>query len=456
MLKLKGMINLVSRSFGRLQIKGDKKPKEKEKTFAMASGDEKFIKLSRKEDNGAKVQAERLEREARINMSKQHDLRLDQKITPKIVEKATTFITTHQIDLVENPLQTYDALRSIMKENIAEKEIEFEQNETNNRQKFDVLNVNEWSGKSFRELKQQRAYFNPERFVNEKFDVKPIFPSSPMSTRCGSLGYKIGMTSIFDKWGHMIPLSVIQLDRAQILMIKEKGKDNVDSVQVGCGERSIRRLKKPQIGHFMKANVPPKMHMTEFKISPENRLPVGYMIGVRHFTIGQFIDVESKSKGKGFCGVMKKWNFKGMPASHGCSVTHRCQGSTGNHQDPGRVWKKLKMAGRMGNDTVVVRKLQVYKIDYERSLIYVKGSIAGPAGRLVKVFDSHFHWKNNIGLLNYPTFIYEKGKKYANIIQIEPPQADPTENWLHENAVLSDDEEEVAAVSEVGASEGSK
>ena len=114
------------------------------------------------------------------------------------------------------------------------------------------------------------------------------------------------------------------------------------------------------------------------------------------------------------------------------------------------MWKKIKMAGRMGFDNKIIRRLRVYKMDFNRSLLYVKGSVAGPIGRVVRVFDSLFHWEDNRGMLNYPTFIFEKDKVYADVIQVEPPSADPTENWLHENAVLSDDEDEVAAVSDIG------
>jgi len=233
-----------------------------------------------------------------------------------------------------------------------------------------------------------------------------------------------------------------------VLRVKEKERDGVDSIQVGCGEKALPYIRKSQMGHFMKAGVPPKKHVSEFKISPENKLPVGYMIGVRHFTVGQYVDVQSKSKGKGFQGVMKRWNFKGQPASHGCSLTHRHPGSTGNNTDPSRVFKKKKMAGRMGFDPRIIRRLQVYKIDYARSLIYVKGSVAGPSQRVVRIFDSFFHWKDNQGMLNFPTFIYNKEKTYANILQVEPPVEDPAENWLHENAVLPDDEEEVAALTD--------
>lgn len=141
---------------------------------------------------------------------------------------------------------------------------------------------------------------------------------------------------------------------------------------------------------------------------------------------------------------MKRWGFKGLRASHGVSVSHRSHGSTGNHQEPGKVFKGKKMAGRMGNRMVIVRRLLVFKIDHERGLVYVKGSVPGPSKRLVHISDAFFHWKDNIGKINYPTFIYEEGKDYASVVQVEPTVNDPTENWLHENAILKQSEEDTA------------
>lgn len=456
MLKLRQLGTLLARPFGRLQTHGKSTAKPKEQVKSQAVGDEKFIKLSKKEEDPAKVEQENLERIRRQGMVKGHDMELDQSLNQKLINQAQQYIDQNQIDLVENPLQTYDVLQRILKESVPEKTKAAELAEVQNRERFEQGSVRQWEGLTPKKLKQKREHMNVERFVNEKFKVAPVTPSSRMSRRCGTMGYKIGMTSVYDKWGHLIPLTVIQLDRCQVIRVKEKAKDGVDSMLVGCGERSLKNLRKSDIGQFLKANVPPKLHLSEFKISPENKLPVGYMIGVRHFNVGQFVDVQSKSKGKGFQGVMKRWNFKGLPASHGVSVSHRSPGSTGQRQDPGRVWKKLKMAGRLGNETVIVRKLPVYKIDADRSLLYVKGSVAGPTGRVVRVFDSHYHWNLNYKKLNFPTFIYEKGKQYASVLQVEPLEFDPTENWLHENAVLPDDEEEIAAMSDIADSGPSK
>jgi large subunit ribosomal protein L3 len=444
----------LSRAFGRLQTKTGTGKKEKEVTRAKASGDEKFIKLSKKEDDTAKVQAETLERLKRIDLAKKHHISLDQVITPAMFKEVEDYIDMNKIDLVEKPLQTYEVLQEQMKGGVKEKEQKALETDRANQEKFEKMKITDWEGHYYRRLRTEREYMNVEKIVNQKFEVLPVTPSSKMSRRCGSMGYKMGMTATYNKWGHLIPLSVIQLDRCQVIRIKEKEKDGVDSILVGCGERNLKSMRKSEMGLFMKAGVPPKQDIGEFKISPENRLPIGFMLGVRHFTVGQFVDVKSNSRGKGFQGTMKRWNFDGLPASHGTSLTHRSGGSTGQRQDPGRVWKKLKMAGRMGNDPKIIRRLQVYRIDADRSLLYVKGSIAGPIGRHVEVFDSFFHWKDNWGLLNYPTFIYEKDKPYPSVIEVEPPQLDPTEDWLHENAVLPDDEEEIAAIGDIGIPEG--
>ena len=154
------------------------------------------------------------------------------------------------------------------------------------------------------------------------------------------------MTSTWNKWGTLVPLTVVHLDRNQVVDIKTPERDGYLALQVGCGQKNTKFLKKPQIGHYLKANVGPKSYLKEFKITPENKLPIGYMIGTRHFTVGQYVDVKGKSKGKGFQGAMKRWGFRGLPASHGHSLSHRSHGSTGQCQEPGRVFKGKKMAGR--------------------------------------------------------------------------------------------------------------
>jgi len=436
------------RGFGRLQTgsRAEKKVKDNETSKKEAQADDKFIKLSKKEDTSAKATKEIADRKAKVEGYKLHDVAFDDKFLRKTKTLYKEKLEANKIDPIENPLQTYDLMREAIRESVGDRIKLYQEQEENQRKVFNSLDIRNYDGKTWRQIQQQKPFFNSEAFVNEKFHIEPVLNPHPMSRRTGVLGYKIGMVSEFDKWGHMIPLTVLQIDRCQVIRVKTQAEEGYDAVVVGSGEKSMNTVTKPMVGQFLKAGVPPKLNICEFRISPENALPVGYMIGVRHFNVGQYIDVKAKSKGQGFTGVMKRWNFDGQPASHGCSVSHRMPGSTGQRQDPGRVFKGKKMAGRLGNENITVRKLQIYKIDFDRSLIYVKGSVPGPIGRVAHIFDAYFNWKDNVGKLNYPTFIYQKGKTYANIMQLEAPQQDPTEDWLHENAILSDDEEEGAGI----------
>lgn len=439
---------MVVRSFSRLQTgsRTEKKVKEGESSKKEAQADDKFIKLSKKEDTSAKATKELADRRAKADGYKVHDITYDDKIIKKTKILYKEKLEANKIDPVENPLQTHDLLREALRETVSDRVQHYQAQEEALRKVFNELDIRNYDGKTWKQIQQQKPHFNSETFVNEKFHIEPVLNPGPMSRRTGALGYKVGMVSEFDKWGHLIPLTVLQIDRCQVVRVKTKAEEGYDALVVGSGEKSMNTVTKPMVGQFLKAGIPPKLDVAEFRISPENALPVGFMIGARHFTVGQFVDIKAKSKGKGFAGVMKRWNFDGQPASHGCSVSHRAPGSTGQRQDPGRVFKGKKMAGHLGYENITVRKLQIYKIDYDRSLIYVKGTVPGAINRLTYIFDSFFNWKDNLGKLNYPTFIYQKGKVYANLMQLEPPQQDPTEDWLHENAILSDDEEEGAGV----------
>lgn len=250
------------------------------------------------------------------------------------------------------------------------------------------------------------------------------------------------MTSVWDKWGKLIPLTVVHVDRNQIIDIKTPEKDGYLALKVGAGSKNTRFMRKSDMGQFIRANVSPKTYVQEFKVSRDCVLPVGYMVGVRHFTPGQFIDVKAKSKGKGFQGVVARWGFKGNPASHGHSLSHRSHGSTGACQDPGRVFKGKKMAGRGGYKNRMIYSLQVYKIDYERSLVYIQGNVPGAKGVLVRITDAFKQPKKNKNFVNYPTFVYDPKGQYASIIEAEPSKEDPMESWLHENAVVKDDKDD--------------
>lgn len=212
--------------------------------------------------------------------------------------------------------------------------------------------------------------------------------------RCGALGIKVGMMPVWDEWGEPHAATVLYLDSNVVLEVKNKDTHGYDSVVIGAGERKIKRVTKPLLGHYQNhigLQQPPPAIVREFRVNGPLKAvapkPLS-KIHARHFVPGQNIDVSAISKGKGFQGAMKRHNFAGMPASHGVSKSHRALGSTGQCQDPGRVFKGKKMAGRMGNDRVTVQNLRILKIDRGRNLIYVKGAVPGQKGKFVEIRDA--------------------------------------------------------------------
>jgi len=209
--------------------------------------------------------------------------------------------------------------------------------------------------------------------------------------RCGALAIKVGMMPVWDDWGERHACTVLFLDRNVVMGVKSfDGKDGYDAVVLGAGGAKAKNVNKPLRGIYEKCGVgdnPPDI-VREFRIASGVAPPEGTQIHARHFLAGQNIDVAAISKGKGFQGGMKRHNFSGMPASHGVSRSHRALGSTGQCQDPGRVFKGKKMAGRMGGERVTVQNLRIVKIDRGRNLIYVKGAVPGQKGAFVEVRDS--------------------------------------------------------------------
>jgi len=272
-----------------------------------------------------------------------------------------------------------------------------------------------------------RRFQNSEYSVNPRFyrQLKNFEPESEHSKRTGLIAKKVGMTGLFDKWGVRHGLTVLQVDRCQVIQIKKAETDGYFSLQLGAGERNHKKLRKPEIGHYLKAGVPAKRVLKEFRVTPENILPIGFQLSSRHFTPGQFVDVSGVSIGKGFQGTVKKFHFKMQPATHGNSLSHRAMGSTGQRQDPGRVFKNKKMPGRMGGIKRTVPNLQVYKIDATRALIYVKGSVPGKPGTFCFVRDAVRKKYINFEHLNFPTFIPQPDQKYASEIIMKPPELDP-------------------------------
>ena len=206
--------------------------------------------------------------------------------------------------------------------------------------------------------------------------------------RTGLIARKEGMTRIFDEDGRHIPVTVLKVDECQVIAVRNEEKDGYTAVQLGAGKAKVKRVSKAQRGHFAKAKVEPKKKIVEFRVSNENVLEVGAQLGVHHFVAGQFVDVTGTSIGKGFAGAMKRHNFGGMRATHGVSISHRAHGSTGQCQDPGKVFKGKKMAGHMGDERVTTQNLKVVAVDEEDGLILVKGAVPGAKSGWVLINDA--------------------------------------------------------------------
>ncbi|PPB80377.1 large subunit ribosomal protein L3 [Albidovulum inexpectatum] len=206
--------------------------------------------------------------------------------------------------------------------------------------------------------------------------------------RSGVIAKKLGMTRLFLEDGRQVPVTVLQLDKVQVVAQRTLERDGYTAVQLGAGTAKAKRVSAPMRGHFAKAKVEPKRKLAEFRVSPENLIEVGAEISADHYVPGQYVDVAGTSIGKGFAGAMKRHNFGGLRASHGVSISHRSHGSTGQCQDPGKVFKGKKMAGHMGAVRVTTQNLQVVKTDPERGLIMVKGSVPGSKGGWVTIKDA--------------------------------------------------------------------
>jgi large subunit ribosomal protein L3 len=206
--------------------------------------------------------------------------------------------------------------------------------------------------------------------------------------RTGLIARKEGMSRMFDAEGRHVPVTVLKVDSCQVVAVRNMEKDGYVAVQLGAGKAKVNRTSKANRGHYAKAKVEPKKKLAEFRVSDKNILEIGAELGANHFIAGQFVDVTGTSIGKGFAGVMKRHNFGGMRASHGVSVTHRAHGSTGQRQDPGKVFKGKKMAGHMGAERVTTQNLQIVAVDTEENLILVKGAVPGAASGWVLISDA--------------------------------------------------------------------
>ena len=206
--------------------------------------------------------------------------------------------------------------------------------------------------------------------------------------RSGIIARKLGMTRVFNDAGHHVPVTVLKLDDVQVVAVRNAEKDGYTALQLGAGVAKAKNVSKPMRGHFAKANVLPKSKLAEFRVSDDAVLEVGASLAASHFVAGQKVDVVGTTQGKGFAGAMKRHNFGGLRASHGVSVSHRSHGSTGQCQDPGKVFKGKKMAGHMGAVRNTTQNIEVVSVDEEDGVILLCGAVPGPKNGWVLISDA--------------------------------------------------------------------
>ncbi|WP_036257567.1 50S ribosomal protein L3 [Methylocapsa aurea] len=206
--------------------------------------------------------------------------------------------------------------------------------------------------------------------------------------RSGVIAQKLGMTRVFTDVGEHVPVTVLKVEGCQVVAHRTKEQNGYTALQLGIGRAKVKNVSKAERGRFGVAKVEPKLKLAEFRVEDDGLLPVGAEITADHFVVGQFVDVTGTSTGKGFAGAMKRWNFGGLRATHGVSISHRSHGSTGGRQDPGKTFKNKKMAGHMGTERVTTLNLRVVQLDSERGLILVEGAVPGVAGGWIYVRDA--------------------------------------------------------------------
>src|SRR5881628_1966832 len=206
--------------------------------------------------------------------------------------------------------------------------------------------------------------------------------------RTGLIAKKLGMTRVFTDEGNHVAVTVLKIDQCQVVAQRTVETDGYTALQLGVGTAKVKNVTKPQRGHFAKAKVEPKAKLAEFRVSEDALVHVGAEITAAHFVPGQYVDVTGTSIGKGFAGGMKRWNFGGLRATHGVSVSHRSLGSTGQRQDPGKTFKNKKMPGHMGVDRITTLNLKIAQVDVERGLILIEGAVPGAKGGWITVRDA--------------------------------------------------------------------
>ena len=266
--------------------------------------------------------------------------------------------------------------------------------------------------------------------------------------RTGVIAKKVGMTRLFQADGRHVPVTVLQLEEVQVIGRREMDRDGYTAVQLGAGKAKAKNVAKPQRSAFGKAEVEPKSRVAEFRVAEDALLDVGALISADHFVPGQMVDVSGVTQGKGFAGAMKRWGFGGLRATHGVSVSHRSHGSTGNRQDPGRVFKNKKMAGHMGARNRTQQNLEIVRTDPIRGLLFIKGSVPGHKGAWLTVSDAVKLPRPEAA--PYPAGILD-GRKVEELEVPEPGLVD--EAAVHEIPALPSDAEvaAIAAEQEAGA-----
>jgi large subunit ribosomal protein L3 len=261
--------------------------------------------------------------------------------------------------------------------------------------------------------------------------------------RIGVIAKKVGMTRLFQADGRHVPVTVLQLDDVQVVGRREQDRDGYTAVQLGAGKAKAKNVAKPQRAAFGKAEVEPKAKVAEFRVAEDALLDIGAHISADHFIPGQLVDVSGVSQGKGFAGAMKRWGFSGLRATHGVSVSHRSHGSTGQRQDPGKVFKNKKMAGHMGARNRTQQNLEVVRTDPIRGLLFIKGSVPGHKGSWLTVSDAIKLPRPDAA--PYPARLVEELKAE----QAEVPAAGLVdEAAVHEIPALPSDEEVAAIAAE--------
>jgi large subunit ribosomal protein L3 len=240
--------------------------------------------------------------------------------------------------------------------------------------------------------------------------------------RTGLIAKKLGMSRVFNDDGSQTPVTVLVVDALQVVAHKTKDKDGYDALQLGAGEKRASRTSKPMRGHYAKSKVEPKSQLTEFRISGDAFVDVGAELTAGHFVAGQLVDVCGITIGKGFAGAMKRHNFAGLEASHGVSISHRSHGSTGNRQDPGRVFKGKRMAGHMGQVRATIQNLQVVSTEADTGMIVIKGAVPGAPGTWVRITDAVKTSKKKLPEAPFPA-----GVKDAKGTKADAPAAEKAE-----------------------------